>query len=292
MGNSSGMDAKGAPRRNAAGLRRDLELLEVLGSAEAEAAGGLGVLRVAELVGRDKGMVSRTLATLAEAGLVSRDPVTQTYRLGYQLYALAARTLESRLVRSSVPYLRRMVTATHETTHLCVLRGGSVLTLASEMSEYAFRGLGWEGVSVAAWQTSSGRVLVSDWADDDLRRWYDVHGHDAAVTGPMTPTLRRDRSAPEEVVQGKPVVTDFPSFTAEIHRIRSRGYAVVDEEFELGVVGVSAPVLDFRQNIIAAINVSAPKTRLGGHLDEVGRLAARVAADLSAELGASPPLRQ
>jgi DNA-binding IclR family transcriptional regulator len=274
------------PRRNSAGLRRDLELLEVLGSPEAEAAGGLGVVRVAELAGRDKGAVSRTLATLADSGLVSRDPVTHSYRLGYQLYALAARTLESRLVRASIPYLRRVVTATHETTHLCVLRGGSVLTLASELSEYAFRGLGWEGVSTAAWQTSSGRVLVSDWAEDDLRRWYDLHGHDAPVTSPVTPLLLSSGLSTTPLTDAIPLVTDFDSLKAEIARIRKQGYATVDEEFEKGVVGVSAPVFDFRQNIIAAINVSAPKPRLGPHLAEAGALTARVAAELSAQLGA------
>jgi DNA-binding IclR family transcriptional regulator len=278
-----------APRRNSAGLRRDLELLEILGSPEAETSGGLGVVRVAELAGRDKGAVSRTLATLADSGLVSRDAVTQSYRLGYQLYALAARTLESRLVRASAPYLRRVVTATHETTHLCVLRGGNVLTLASELSEFAFRGLGWEGVSTAAWQTSSGRVLVSDWAEDDLRGWYELHGHDESVTSPVTPLLQSVGAASAALMDVTSLVTDFESLWAEVSRIRRRGYAIVDEEFEKGVVGVSAPVFDFRGTIIAAINVSAPKPRLGGHLDEAGALTARVAAELSAQLGA--PLR-
>lgn len=283
--------SKALPRRNSAGLRRDLEVLEVLGSPESDAAGGLGVLRVAQLIGRDKGMVSRTLATLAEGGLVSRDEVTQNYRLGYQLYALAARTLESRLVRASVPYLRRVVTATHETTHLCVLRGGNVLTLASELSEYAFRGLGWEGVSTAAWRTSSGRVLVSDWAEDDLKRWYEVHGSDEPVTGPVTRILLSTDTAHATTREyyGVPLVTDFQSLKREVAHIRRRGFAIVDEEFEKGVVGVSAPVFDFRGNIIAAINVSAPKTRLGLRLDEAGALAARAAAELSVQLGAPTP---
>ncbi|WP_022884591.1 IclR family transcriptional regulator [Glaciibacter superstes] len=280
------------PRRNSAGLRRDLELLEVLGSLESESAGGLGVVRVAELAGRDKGVVSRTLATLAEAGLVSRDPVTQNYQLGYQLYALAARTLESRLVRAAAPYLRRVVTATHETTNLCVLRGGNVLTLATETSEYAYRGVGWEGVSTAAWHTSSGRVLISDWAEDELRGWYEVHGRDTAVTSRFAPVVADIGGvASTPPAQGVSRVTDFESLKREILRIRTKGYATVDEEFEKGVVGVSAPVFDFRRSIVAAINVSAPKPRLGGHLDEAGALAARVAAELSVQLGADPAKR-
>lgn len=272
-------------RRNSSGLRRDLELLEVLALPEAVSAGGLSVTRIVELSGRDKGTVSRTMATLAEAGLVARDPTTQAYQLGFQLYALAARTLEARLVRLSTPYLRRVVTATRETTHLCVLRGGTVLTLASELSEHTFRGLGWEGVSTAAWQTSSGRVLVSAWADTDLRHWYEEHGHDASVTSPAIPPANPTALSLDPPA-GTPRVTDFASLLAEISVIRKQGYATVDEEFETGLVGVSAPVYDFRQSIVAAINISAPKSRLGGHLHEVGALAARVAADLSLQLGA------
>lgn len=242
-------------------------------------------MRVAELVGRDKGTVSRTLATLSEAGLVSRDPTTNLYRLGFQLYALAARTVEARLVQISLPYLRRVVAATHETTHLCVLRGGNVLTLASELCEHQFRGLGWQGVSTAAWQTSSGRVLISDWAEKDLMAWYEEHGHDSPVTGggyePAT-SAGTIGSPPG----GTPKVTDFASLKAEIRKIRAAGYATVDEEFESGVVGVSAPIMDFRKNIIAVINISAPTDRLRSHLNEAGQFAAKVAAELSAQLGA------
>jgi DNA-binding IclR family transcriptional regulator len=265
-------------------LRRDLELLELLGSAEAEANSGLGVVRIAELTGRDKGQVSRTLATLAESGLVARDKQNLNYRLGYQLYALAARTLESRIVREAAPFLRKIVTATHETAHLCVLRGDNVLTLTSELSEYAFRGVGWEGVSVAAWRTSSGRVLISDWGPEDLRRWYERHGRDHLVTSPVSPLLQQSRV--QETLEGTPTITDFAGLLRQVHLIRTRGYATVDEEFEMGVVGVSAPVYDFRGRITAAINVSAPKTRLGSHLDEVGELVATIAAELSAQLGA------
>ncbi|GAB3404384.1 IclR family transcriptional regulator [Schumannella luteola] len=273
------------PRRNAAGLRRDLELLEVLASDEARAApAGLGVVRVAELVGRDKGQVSRTLATLADAGLVRRDADSLGYTLGHRLYSLAAQTAEARLVRDAAPYLRRVVGATHETTHLCVLRGGSVLTLSSELSEHNYRGLGWEGVSTAAWRTSSGRVLVSEYGDDELAQWFAEHGADEPIVDRPPRSLGAEVPAPRPD-PGKLIVTDEASLLAEIGRVRQTGYAKVDEEFEVGVVGVSAPVRDFRGTIVAALNISAPKSRLGRHLDEAGRLTAKVADELSRALG-------
>ncbi|WAB82354.1 IclR family transcriptional regulator [Microcella daejeonensis] len=274
-------------RRNAAGLQRDLDLLELLASPEGLSAGGLGVSRVAQLAGRDKAVISRTLATLADAGLVERDPETLQYRLGHQLYALAARTREAQLVTRALPYLRRVVRATHETTHLCVLRAGTVLTLVSEMSEYAFRGVGWEGVSTAAWNTSAGRVLVSGWTEQNLREWYSVHGHDRAITSPAAPTVPAfGASSPAEPIPGTSVVTDVEAFLAEITRIRRQGYAKVDEEFEAGVVGVSAPVFDFRGTVIAAFNVSAPKHRLAAHLDAAGRVVTSIARELSEQMGA------
>ena len=279
------------PRRNSSGLRRDLELLEILGSPEAVAGGGLGVNKVAEITGRDKAQVSRTLATLAEAGLVSRDPESLLYTLGHSLFALAARTTEARMVSASAQYLKRVSAATHETTHLCVLRGGTVLTLKSEMSNHTYRALGWEGVSVDAWSTSAGRVLVSDWDDAALKDWYDTHTAEAkAGVRPdrqdLSPLALQAGQSPSTGELTSKIRT-FEDLRAEINLIRRQGYAVVDEEFELGVVGVSAPVYDFRQRVVAAFNVSAPKQRFGRHLDQAGVLAAKVAKDFSMALGAS-----
>jgi DNA-binding IclR family transcriptional regulator len=72
---------------------------------------------------------------------------------------------------------------------------------------------------------------------------------------------------------------------------RALGYALVDEEFEFGLVGAAAPVRDFKGRLVAALNVSAPKFRLGGRLESAGEEVKRVADELSALLGwSSDPL--
>jgi len=243
-------------------------------------------MRIAQLTGRDKAVISRTLATLTDAGLAVRDETSQNYRLGSRIFALAARTVESELVRLARDHLRRISQATRETSHLCVLRGGNVLTLLSELSPYEFRTTGWEGITTAAWRTPSGRVLVSDWDTESLGQWYTDHGQDAAVVGPVSPAL----TASALTVLDRPpasnaVVTDFDSLLMEVERIRQRGYATLDEELERGVVGASAPVVDFNDRIIAAINVSAPKSRISGQLDALGSFVARASRDLSISLG-------
>ena len=282
-------EAKPTQRRNAAGLSRDLDVLEVLGTPEALRSHGLGVNRVAELTARDKGQISRTLATLADAGFVDRDRASGKYRLGFQLYSLASRTAEARFVEEAGRYLRKVVNLTHETTHLCVLRGGNVLTLKSELSNHAFRGVGWEGVSVAALSTSSGRALLSDWNDAEIEEWYQEHAQDTRIIRPTIGASVQDPSALGDAEENRRLgkIKDVEDLKKELNNIRKAGYAKVDEEFEWGLVGASAPIRDHSDRIIGVINVSAPKTRIGSHLDQVGEIIAKVGLEFSLHLGAT-----
>jgi DNA-binding IclR family transcriptional regulator len=276
-------------RRNSSGLARDIEILEVL--ADLRGAGdGMGVVRLAEILGRDKATVSRALATLADAGLLTRDPESMLYHIGPRVYALAARSTESTLARHARPFLRHITRQTRETSHLSVLRGGLVLTLVSELSQNEVRTASWEGRSADALQTPSGRVLVSDWPDDDLADWCAEQRSLRSANTVATPARSSRPDTPEWLEAAEPPATeyDLPTLIAAAEGIRAVGYATSDEEFEAGVVAASAPVRDQTGRIIAAVNVSAPKSRIGRHLDPLGRYVARAAQDLSRHLGAPP----
>lgn len=233
----------------ASSLRRGTEILIVLGTDEALDRGGLGVVRIAELVGREKSQVSRALSALAASGLVDRDPDSRAYRLGWRLFALAARSGRPRLISLAGPVLRGLVAGTGETAHLTVLQGGEVLTLLSEAPPYAISANGWSGRTVPVVCTSSGRALLLDHDLPALEKL--LEGVSFAGLGP-----------------------NAPSDVAELHRrisaARGIGYAVVDEEFEPGLVGVAAPVRDLAGRVIAALNVSGPKFRLEGRTAATG----------------------
>jgi DNA-binding IclR family transcriptional regulator len=270
---SEGLTTDPEPGTFSAGLRRDMELLDTLAAADRTEAGGLGVAQVADRLGRSRSQVSRALRALQSEGLVERDERTLLYRLGWRLYAFAARTVEARLTHLAAPYLRRLVSSLHETVHLCVLRGDQVLTVSSVSPPHAFRGLGWEGLTVPALSTSAGRVLVADWPAEALR----------ALLEAQLATARSGAGA-----RGRMAIRTEQDLHLELAKVRRHGFAMVDEEFEEGVVGVSAPVYDFRRQVAAAINVSAPKGRLGQHLPRAGQRTRAIARELSAELGREP----
>jgi IclR family KDG regulon transcriptional repressor len=232
------------------GLERGLAVLQALAGAEASRRGGLGVVRLSELVGSDKSQISRTLATLAEGGLVERDPDTLAYRIGWQVFALAARAGEPRLLAAAPRLLSGLVHELGESAHLSVRQGPSVLTILSEAPASAIHAPAAVGSLTPLATTSAGRALAFD----------------------------LDRGELEALGLGA---------TADrIAEARSLGYAIVREEFEPGLVAVAAPVRDSGGRIVAAVNVSAPAFRFGGRLEEAAAAVLAAAAELSADLGA------
>ena len=250
-------------------LERMIDILTALGEPESTRDGGLGVVRIAQLVGREKSQVSRALRTLDQAGLVERDESTREYRLGWRLYALAARGAGQRLLALAPPVLHDLVAALGETAHLSVRDGDAVVTLLTESSPSVVRAIEWTGRAVPAHCTSAGRALLLDHDERSLR------------------ALLGDGELP---APGPDAPRDIAELARRIAAARALGYAAIDGEFEDGHVGVAAPVRDFCGRIVAALNVSAPAFRLGGRrLDAAGRAIRDRAGELSSRLAPGAP---
>jgi DNA-binding IclR family transcriptional regulator len=225
-----------------ASLERGLDVLVALG--EPEHANGLGVVALTELVGGDKSQLSRTLAALESRGFVVRDEATRAYRLGFRFFALAACVAESRLLAAAPPILRGLVRELGESAHLSVRQGDQVLTLLSEAPAATLHAPGRVAGLTPVARTSAGRALVLDLTDEELR-----------AIG-----LGVDRAA--------------------IAEARSRGYALVREEFEPGLVAAAAPVRDATGQIVAALNVSAPTFRFDDRLEAAAERVVAAANEL------------
>jgi len=248
----------------ATSLRRGILVLQALDSDEAIAGGGLGVVRIAELVGADKSQISRTLKALNQFGFVDRDPLTRAYRLGWGVFALAARAGDTRVLAAGARALRELVDTLGERVHLTVLQGAEVLTVLSESPPVSLQAAGWVGATVPIYGSSAGQALLLDHTlEEVVELLAGIEIAPAAAHAPRTP---------EELY-------------VAIERARARGYALVDEEFEPGLVAAAAPVRDFRGQIVAALNVSGPKFRLGPGLDDAGRAVAEASARMSTVLG-------
>lgn len=245
-------------------LRRGLQILAALGSDAVATEGGLGVTQLAALTGHEKSQVSRTLAVLSEHGLAERTPGGTGYRLGWECFALAARAGQPRLIQDGARALEELVSQVGEAAHLSVLHGAQILTLLTRSPAHAIVAQGWVGRTVPAYCTSSGRAVLLDYDQDAL---VDLLG-----PGPFP-------------AHGPNAPGDTAELERRICRARLVGYAVADEESERGLVAVAAPVRDFTGNVVAAVNVSGPKFRLGDRVHEAGKLVRSAAEQISANLG-------
>lgn len=272
-------------RSHTSGLARDLEVVEVLSSAEAFTLGGLGVNRVSELTGRDKGQISRVLGTLATTGLVDRDPKTRKYSLGHRFYSLSMRTREAHLALQAESRLSELVAQTQETAHLNVLRGGRVLTIKTIVAADAVRRSGWDGVLSNAGITASGRAMLAGLTDSEIELWWQEH----ALDDPL-PILSIDLPKPAEPInpktrKAKKPARSLKAFMALLQDARDLGYALSDE-FQSGIVDAAAPVRDSSNLVVAALSVGASKDRIGDQTDQLGQLVSAAALRLSVDLGA------
>jgi DNA-binding IclR family transcriptional regulator len=272
-------------RSHTSGLARDLEVVEVLSSAEAFTLGGLGVNRVSEITGRDKGQISRVLGTLAASGLVDRDPKTRKYSLGHRFYSLSMRTREAHLALQAESRLSELVAQTQETAHLNVLRGGRVLTIKTIVAADAVRRSGWDGVLSNAGITASGRAMLAGLTDSEIELWWQEH----ALDDPL-PILSIDLPKPAEPInpktrRAKKPARSLKAFMALLQETRDLGYALSDE-FQSGIVDAAAPVRDSSNLVVAALSVGASKDRIGDQTDQLGQLVSAAALRLSVDLGA------
>jgi IclR family transcriptional regulator, KDG regulon repressor len=231
-----------------AGLRRDMGVLRELASEECLRRGGLGVVRIAVRLGREKSQVSRALRALQGEGLVQRDPRTRTYQLGWGLYTLAARGIETRLVRAADAHLHQLADEQQADVRLCVLIRGQVLTLISLPNE-------WAAGAEAPTRTPAGAVLALDWPDGALRNL-------VADDGPAHTSLLDSRE-----------------------QVRVRGYAQFAET-DTEPARYAAPVRDFRGVVLAAIQLTQrPGEESATHGATPGGAVVHVANVLAADLG-------
>jgi IclR family transcriptional regulator, KDG regulon repressor len=213
-------------------LARGLKILEFLGQAEA----GVSVTELAERLGVDKASASRLVATLVHYGYAEKDEQTRRYRLGAQVVSLSRSLLAHIPLREAAkPFLRQLMESTGECAHLAVASQGKVLYIDQVESPATLRVNAQVGTLNPLHCTALGKVLL---AFGDLE---------------MPPTL---------VPFTPNTLTDPIRLRTNLELVRAQGYALDDEEFDLGVRCIAVPVFAFHGNVVGSIGISGPATRV------------------------------
>jgi IclR family transcriptional regulator, KDG regulon repressor len=217
---------------------RSVAILEALASDTPE----LGVTELARATGMSKGTVHRILASLEHHRLVEQDSESKRYRLGLRLFEFGSRaTAQIDYVRLVEPYLQQLASQTGETTHLAILDDGTILYVAKVDGWHSLRMPSQIGKRLPTHCTALGKVMLAGLPDVNLRQI--IKGHGLVQLTPNT-------------------LTSLERLKSELEAIRRHGYSVDNEELELGLRCVAAPVVDSNGDVVAAVSISGPTTRI------------------------------
>jgi IclR family acetate operon transcriptional repressor len=223
---------------------------------EADAAVTFGELT--EACGLARSTTSRLLAALERTRLVER--VGTGEYIGGPLFALyaARHDRNAELARLARPMLGTIGEETGETVHLAVANGGRVAHIAQVDSTFLLGARDWTDVEVPPHCSALGKVLLA-WQVLDLPE------------GPL-----------EQVTEH--TVSTVDALEEHLELTRARGFAVTEDELEIGLSGVAAPVFGPEATVVATVGISGPTARLEDRVDHVGRLLMEQTEALSALL--------
>lgn len=194
---------------------------------------------VARETGLSRAAARRFLHTLVELGYVGTDG--KEFRLRPRLLELGYAYLSSMsLAEVAQPHLRRLSDETGESSSVALLDGEDIVYV-SRVAVYRIMSAAiGVGTRLPAYATSMGRAILG--------------------CGPVE--KREKFMAAVDLAQLTPyTITDKSVLRAELEVVRKQGWALVDQELEIGLRSVAAPVHDARGTVVAAANVAVPSRR-------------------------------
>lgn len=145
------------------------------------------------------------------------------------------------LPRLLQPFLDQLSEKTGESASASVLDGNEIVYIARASHKRVMSINLNPGSRLPAYCSSMGRVLLAAMNDDDARRILEASNRPA-----NTPRTK----------------TSVADLMEEVQRVRAQGYAVIDQELEIGLCSIAVPVRNMRGATIAAINVGAQAPRV------------------------------
>jgi IclR family transcriptional regulator, pca regulon regulatory protein len=254
-------------------LARGLQIIKAFGSHPTEGEPGpnirpvdaLTVSEVAEKTGLARAVVRRFLYTLVELGYVITDG--KYFRLTARILDLGYAYLSSfPLPKIAERFLEQVTQETKESSSASVLEGFDIVYVARVQTRRIMSISLGVGSRLPAFCTSMGRALL------------------AQLPEPMLEEYLRSASFTKFTEK---TICEPDALRKELRSVARQGYALVDQELELGLRSLAVPVLDNRSRGIAAINVStqAVRTSKAAMLQDFLPPLRQAANDISACLG-------
>ncbi|GFO54504.1 IclR family transcriptional regulator [Geomonas sp. Red276] len=201
----------------------------------------LGVTELSKRLKLHKNNVFRLLATLESRNYIEQNKVTENYRLGLKTLELGQTFIKQMgLLRQSRPVLEALVKECNETTYVAILKEAHIVYLDVVETDLTVRVVPRVGARLPAYCTAAGKIQIAYMTDEELENYL--------------PVKEMKRYTPN-------TLTDKDDLKKHLKVVADQGYAIDDEEMDVGVKCVGAPIRDYTRRIIGAVSISGPSMR-------------------------------
>lgn len=217
------------------GLIRGLAVIECFDEEHTR----MSITDVAQRTGLERATARRCLLTLVHLGYATYDGkffelTPRVLKLGHSY--LGATPLP-RLIQ---PFLEELSHQTSESTSAAVLEGTEILYVARASTRRVMSINLAPGARLPAYCTSMGRTLL-------------------AALPPEEAQAILERS--DRIAYTPHTKADMPSITTELAVVAAQGFAVIDQELEIGLCSIAVPIFNAMGRVVGAINIGAQTTR-------------------------------
>jgi len=244
---------------------KTLQIVELfLESNEVE----LSLTDISNKLGIHKSTIHGILATLRLRGFIDQNPSTEKYLLGMKFFELGIKARDNMdLATIARPYLKELVVKYEETVHLVIFNKTDALYVDKVETPRTMRMCSQVGTRVLMHCTGVGKSILAYLPKEQARQIVMARGLEK-----FTPTT----------------ICDEDELFAELARVREQGYSIDNEEIEEGLQCVAAPILNHNGNVIGAISVAGPSTRMSVNKENIIPSLKEVTRAISIKIGYKP----
>lgn len=197
--------------------------------------------QISQRTGIPRAAVRRCLYTLAKLGFVTEED--------NRLFSLRPRVLKlghaylatTPLAHAAQPVLRHISTTLNESSSVAILDGDEILYIARASTSRIMSIDLHIGSRLPAYCTSMGRVLLSHFSGEALEAYLDR----------------------TKLIQYTPrTIVSREGLRSTLESVRTNGYALVDQELEIGLRSIAVPILGAGRHVTAALNVGVQAARV------------------------------
>jgi IclR family KDG regulon transcriptional repressor len=253
---------KPTARKSIASVQRALDILNLFNNGHTE----LGNAEIARLLELPNGTAAGLIYTLKINNYLGQNPLNRKYRLGLKLAERAAVLFDQLDLRKvAAPFLEELRDWCGESVNLAVRDGNEVVYIERMFGSHSLGIRSELGRRGSLHSTSLGKAIFSFLPNEERKILINTYTLYSVTSFTMT---------------------DLEIFTNELEIVNQRGFALDEQENEIGGRCVGAPILDRFGYPIAAISISVPIARFPEKdIEKYGKKLLETAEVISQKMG-------